>query len=95
MSVFHDLQDITLEVDFSIKVRIVELLHGDLGTGSFVFAEVGIFEIDIVVQGSTGKGDFFVDSSTVFGSEPPIADGQRDKEDHKEDPVECPSGFEG
>lgn len=93
MSVLHDLQNVTLEVDFAIEVGIVELLHGKLG--SLIFSQVGQFEIDIMFDGLAGEGHLLIKTSTVFRGEPPVSNGQGDEEDNHEEPVECPSGFEG
>lgn len=92
MSVLHDLEDIALELDFSVKVGIVELLHGDLG--ALVLSQAGGLQVDVVVKGFAGEGDLFVDSSSVLGREVPVADSEGDEEKDKEDPVGGPSGFE-
>lgn len=47
MPVLHDIKDITLEVDFSVKVGVVEDLHWDLLAR--ILLQRRVLEVDVVL----------------------------------------------
>ena len=95
MSVLHDLKDVPLEIDLSVKELVVERLHGDLLAGICVLLEVTVLEVDIVRNGFTGQSDFLIDSRADSGHEGPVSDRDGDDENDEEEEVEEPSGSEG
>ena len=62
--VLHDLQNITLKLDLSVKEGIVELLHRDLGV--LVFAQVRVLQVDVVVERFAGERDLLVEPLAVL-----------------------------
>lgn len=86
MSVFHDLQRISVEVNLAIKVHIVERLHWDL-IGSSVLELVGlILEGKVVFYRAPGDCGLLVLARTEGRGEVPEANQDRDRcEETEED----------
>jgi hypothetical protein len=93
MSVLHHVQDVTLELDLAIKVRIVEHLHGDLLAP--VFVQGCRLDLKVRLLGLVGQRDLFVETTTKLGGECPVGNGDGDEDDSEDDEIGCPSGFEG
>ena len=91
VSVLHDLENISLEIDLSIKEFVVEGLHGDLLACICVLLEVTVLEVDIVRNGFTGQSDFLIDSRANSGHESPVGDRDGDDEEDEEEEVKDPS----
>ena len=95
VAVFHDIQNVALEVDFSVKVSVVELLHGELAPRGDKLTERRVLQVDIVLDRLAGEGNLFVDTPAVSRGEHPVTNGERDKKDGDENKVGRPSGLEG
>lgn len=95
MSVLHNLEDISLEIDLSVKELLVERLHGDLLSCIGVFPEITVLEVDIVRDGFTGQSNFLIDPRSDSGHESPVCDRDGDDEKDEEEKVKEPSGSEG
>ena len=93
VSVLHDVQHITLELDLSVKVGVVELLHGDLGV--LVLSQIGALQVDVVIERLAGEGNLLIKSLAVLRAEGPVADSEGHEQDNNEEPVESPSCLEG
>lgn len=95
VSVLHDLEDVSLEIDLSVKELVVERLHGNLFPSIGVFPEITVLEVDIVRDGFTGQSDFLIDPSSDSGHEGPVGDRDGDDEQNEEEEIEEPSSSEG
>lgn len=60
MSVFEDIQSITLEVNISIKVLLEESCHGDLALAVVFDAVMLAVEFQVVLDGTTGVFSLFI-----------------------------------
>ena len=85
MPVLHNLKNISFEIDFSVKVGIVELLHRDLGRR--VLLELRVLEVDVVLDRFAGERHLFIEPLAVLGHESPIANSEGDKEDDDEEDI--------
>ena len=93
MSILHHFENIPLELDFPVKVRIMEQLHRDFLP--LVFTQARRFEVNVMFEGFTRQWDFFIQSTTIFRNHCPISDRQGYQEDGYEYPIGCPSCTEG
>jgi hypothetical protein len=60
VSVLHNLETVTLEVNIAIKVLLVEGLHGDLLV-ALVLVSVGLLlEVEVLLDGTAREADLFV-----------------------------------
>ena len=80
----------TLEVDFSVKVSIVEDLHRNFLLSTIVDFELGVLDDNVFLDILAWKLDFFVLAFTVCTHDRPISYGDRNTENNDEEPV----GFE-
>jgi hypothetical protein len=93
MSVLHHVQDIPLELDLAVKVRIVEHLHRDLIAP--VFVQSRRLDLKVRFLGLVGEWDLFVETTAKLGGECPVGDGDGDEDDSEDDKVGGPAGPEG
>ena len=78
---------LTIELVFSVKVSIVEDLHGDLLLVVVLGLEVSVIGGDEFLDVDRGDGDLFVLPLAIDTHENPIANSQRDSEDDDEEDV--------
>lgn len=90
MPVLHDVQNITLEINLLVKVRVVENLHGDLSV-LVLFLKLLVLEVQIVADGFTGELDLFIHPLSEFRFKSPVCDSDRDTEENDEEPVSLPA----
>lgn len=93
MSVLHHVQDVPLELDLAVKVRIVEHLHRDLLAP--VFVQRRRLDLEVRLLGLVGQRDLLIETTAKLGGERPVGDGDGDEDDGEDDEIGCPSGLEG
>ena len=60
MSIFHNLQRITLEIDIGVEIHFMERLHGDLAL-SMILRPITIFvEVQIMLNPTPGQSSFLI-----------------------------------
>lgn len=86
VTVLEDLEAVALEVDVTVKVHLVEGLHGDL-VGAMVLGTVGLLlELEVVLNGTAGVLGLGVLAGRDGGdSKPPAGQDGKIKEDGEED----------
>lgn len=86
VAVLHDLEGVPVEVDVSIKVHLVERLHGDLVL-AMVLGLVGrLLEGQVVLDGAAGVAGLLVLTRADRGDDDPVAAQDWDRrEDGKEE----------
>lgn len=60
VSVLHDLQSITLEIDLTVKVHLMKGLHGDLAFAIVPCPVFRVMELQVMLNTSTRVTSFLV-----------------------------------
>lgn len=87
VTVLHDLKSVTVEVDITVKVLLVESLHGDLAAAVVLCAVGLLVELEVVLDGGAGEAGLFVLAGSVARGNGP--EGHQDgdgSQETKEDP---------
>jgi len=72
MSIFHNLQAVPIEIDFSIKIHGIESLHWNLVFPAILSLIGRIFEGKIVFDWATGVSGLFVLARSEHRCESPV-----------------------
>lgn len=78
MAVLHDLEAVTLEVDFAVKVHLVEGLHGDLVVAAVLEAVRLLLEVEVELDRATRQTDLLGLAGADGGNDQP-PDGEEGK----------------
>jgi len=86
VSLFHDFEDVTVEVNLFLKVRVVEDLHGNFFLAMIEGLEFWILDGDVLLYFLRGKDDLLILAFSVHGGEGPVCkgDGDAQEDDEKE-----------
>jgi len=87
VTVLHDLKSVTVEVDITVKVLLVESLHGDLAAAVVLCAVGLLVELEVVLDGGAGEAGLLVLAGSVARGNGP--EGHQDgdsSQETKEDP---------
>lgn len=97
MSVFQNLQTIAIELDVSIKVHVVESLHGDLVCASVLELVGLILECKVVLDRAPGVSGFLVLARTEPRMEGPECNENGDccKEAEEDSSLQSTPDFPG
>jgi hypothetical protein len=73
-AIFQNVEHVSLEVDLPLEIGVVSDLHGDLATGTGIFAsELRVAELEIVGYRLAGKTALFVLAWAVDGHDIPVS----------------------
>lgn len=86
MTILHNVKAVTLEVDISIKVLLVEGLHGDLVVATVLVSVGLLLEVEVVLDGAAGELNL-LGLAGRYGrdDQPPNGEDRKIDEDGKED----------
>jgi len=74
MSIFHNLQTVSIEIHLSIKVHGIERLHGNLILSAVLSLIGRIFESQVVFNWATWESSFLVLARSEHGCESPVCE---------------------
>lgn len=81
-------QEQTLEIQLLFKVGVVGDLHGDFLSGESIFLfELGVFEVNVVGDGSTRELDVVPGVGAVDAHDLPVGDGDRKATEQEQEDV--------
>lgn len=87
MTLLEDVQHVTIEFNFSFKVRVMEDLHGDFFLAMVPFPELWVVDGDILLKVFTGHENLGVLASTISTGHGPVCDRDRKTSNDKKEYV--------
>ncbi len=86
MAIFHDLEAVTIEVDVSIEIHLVERLQGDLALSMVLGLIRRLLEGEVMLDRTTGKSGLLVSAWAERRDGDPESSQQRNRSKYgKED----------
>lgn len=85
MAVLHNLQTVAVEVDITIKVHLVESLHGNLVLALVLGLVFGLLEGEVVLDWATGKLGLLILARADGGDHQPEASQQGESREEGEE----------
>ena len=85
MSILHDVEYVTIELNITVQIHLIKCLHWDLVAASPSLPIFILLESDVVLDRVSGKLDLVVDARRIGRYHRPEADQNRQEEDQKEE----------
>jgi CDGSH-type Zn-finger protein len=86
MTVFHNLEAVTLEVDIAVKVHLVEGLHGDLVVATVLDTVGLLLEVEVVLDTTVRKANLVILArADGRDNKPPDGEHRKIDDEGKED----------